>query len=107
MSLPRYCFALLLAGLFSSLPAHAALFEDDEARKAILDLRGRIQQGDDAQRLRIEQLLAQIQEQATQFAPLRRSLLDLNGQIETLSRDIAKLVGQIEQLARDLSETQR
>ncbi len=107
MSVQRYCFALLLAGLFSSLPAHAALFEDDEARKAILDLRGRIQQGDDAQRLRIEQLLAQIQEQATQFAPLRRSLLDLNGQIETLSRDIAKLVGQNEQLARDLSETQR
>ncbi|MGZ7278120.1 YbgF trimerization domain-containing protein, partial [Streptococcus pyogenes] len=39
--------------------------------------------------------------------PLRRSLLDLNGQIETLRAEIARLRGTNEQLARDLSDTQR
>jgi tol-pal system protein YbgF len=87
-----------------SLSAHAALFDDDEARKAILELRNRVQQSEDAQRLRVEQLAAQSQEQ---LGPMRRSLLDLNAQIDTLRLEIAKLRGQNEQLARDLSETQR
>lgn len=94
---------LVLSGLLS-LPAQAALFEDDDARKAILDLRGRIQQSEDAQRLRNEQLGVQMQEQ---LAPLRRSLLDLNAQIETLRGELAKMRGQNEQLAREVSETQR
>ena len=93
----------VLSGLLS-LPAQAALFEDDEARKAILDLRGRIQQSEDAQRLRNEQLSAQVQEQ---LGPLRRSLLDLNAQIETLRGELAKMRGQSEQLTREVSETQR
>eukprot|EP01136_Pigoraptor_vietnamica_P030179 Opistho-1_new@89093 len=92
------------AALLLSLPARAALFEDDEARKAILDLRSKLQQSEDAQRQRIEQLTALVQEQ---LGPLRRSMLDLNGQIEALRGEIAKLRGQNEQLAREVSETQR
>jgi len=92
------------AALLLSLPARAALFEDDEARKAILDLRSKLQQSEDAQRQRIEQLTALVQEQ---LGPLRRSMLDLNGQIEALRGEIAKLRGQNEQLAREGSETQR
>lgn len=93
--------ALALAAMaLCSLPAQA-LFEDDEARKAILDLRARLQQSEEAQRKASEQ---QAQEQ---IAPLRRSLLDLNAQIEALRGEVAKLRGQNEQLARDLSETQR
>lgn len=82
-----------------SLPAHA-LFEDDEARKAILDLRARLNQVEEARRKDADQ----VQEQ---MAPLRRSLLDLNAQIEALRGEVARLRGQNEQLARDLSETQR
>ena len=96
--------SVLAACLSLSVSARAALFDDEEARKAILDLRGRIQQGEDAQRLRNEKLEAQLQEQV---APLRRSLLDLNAQIDVLRNDIAKLRGQNEQLARDVSEGQR
>ncbi|MCC5618990.1 tol-pal system protein YbgF [Roseateles cavernae] len=93
--------ALALAALsLCSQPAFA-LFEDDEARKAILDLRTRLQQSEEAQRKASEQ---QAQEQ---IAPLRRSLLDLNAQIEALRSEVAKLRGQNEQLARDLAETQR
>lgn len=81
-------------------PAQAALFEDDEARKAILDLRAKQSQSEDAQRARIEQL-------QNQLATTQRGLLDLSGQIDGLRAEIAKLRGQNEQLARDLSETQR
>ncbi|QPF74804.1 tol-pal system protein YbgF [Roseateles sp. DAIF2] len=91
--------ALAAAALGSSLPAHA-LFEDDEARKAILDLRARLTQTEDARRKDAEQAQEQL-------APLRRSLLDLNAQIEALRGEVARLRGQNEQLARDLSETQR
>lgn len=104
MRVPRFAFAAVALGALLSLPARAALFEDDEARKAILDLRSKIQQGEDAQRQRAEQLSATVQQQ---LGPLRSSLLDLNGQIEALRGEVAKLRGQNEQLARDLSDTQR
>ena len=84
------------AALFAA-SAQAALFEDDEARKAILDLRQRVDQNS-------EQLKARLAEQGDQ---LRRSLLDLNNQIEALRTEMAKLRGQNEQLARDLAEVQR
>jgi tol-pal system protein YbgF len=97
-------FAALLTGALLSLSAHAALFEDDDARKAILELRSKIQQNEDAQRQRAEQIGTQVQDQ---LGPLRRSMLDLNGQIELLRSEIAKLRGQNETLVRDVSELQR
>ncbi len=102
--LPAVMALTLLAAASAWLPARAALFEDDEARKAILDLRSKLQQSDDATRARLDKLTGIVQDQVD---PLRRSLLDLNSQIEGLRGEIAKLRGQNEQLARDLSETQR
>lgn len=99
----RGSLALLLAlaaACSLSLPANAGLFEDEDARKAIIELRTRAQQSEDAQR----QMNTQLQ---NQVEPLRRSVLDLNAQIDVLRSEIAKLRGQNEQLARDLSETQR
>jgi len=104
MKLPRLLPFCLALGLALSQPARAGLFEDEDARKAILDLRAKLQQSEDAQRQRAEQLSALVQDQ---LGPLRRSLLDLNGQIDTLRAEIAKLRAQNEQLARELSETQR
>lgn len=102
-ALPRWIASGLALLALASQPAHA-LFEDDEARKAILDLRMRVQQSDEAQRKLAEQQNTVVQEQ---IAPLRRSLLDLNAQIESLRAEIAKLRGTNEQLARDLAEAQR
>jgi tol-pal system protein YbgF len=93
----------LSAALFAP-SAHAGLFDDEEARKAILDLRTRIEQGNEQQRARLAEQSAQLNEQ---ISALKRSLLDLNNQIEQLRGDNAKLRGQNEQLARDLSEVQR
>ena len=79
---------------------HAGILEDDEARKAIIDLRARLTQSEEQGRA------AQVQ-QADQISALRRSLLDLNNQLETLRAEIAKLRGSDEQLVRDVAELQR
>lgn len=80
--------------------AGAGLFDDEEARKAILDLRQRV----DAVRLESEQGVSRASEDSTL---LRRSLLELQNQIETLRSEMAKLRGLNEQLSRDVSDMQR
>lgn len=100
----RLSLLVLAASAVFMQPARAGLFEDDEARKAIIELRAKMQANEDAAKQRAEQLNAVIQEQ---LQPLRRSLLDLNGQIDALRAEVARLRGANEQLARDLSETQR
>ena len=87
--------ALLAAG-----SASAALFEDDEARRAILDLRQRVeQQRQDTQR--------QLEAGTADNAQLRRSVLELQQMIESLRQEIARLNGANEQLTRDVAEMQR
>ena len=88
--------------------AHAGLFDDDEARKAILDLRQRI----DAVRVESEQrlntrLTEESRKTAEDSAQIRRSLLELQNQIEALRAELASQRGQNEQLAREVSELQR
>ena len=102
--LQRTWAAAALLALCCAAPAHAGLFDDDEARKAILDLRQKLEQSNELQRQRQADLNAQLLEQ---IAQLKRSLLDLNNQLELLRADNAKLRGQDEQLARDLAEVQR
>jgi len=80
--------------------AHAALFEDDDARRAILELRQRF----DAQRTDAQR---QLDELRAENAQLRRSLLELQMQIDALKQDIARQTGANEQLTKDLAEVQR
>jgi tol-pal system protein YbgF len=87
--------ALAAAALFAA-SAHAALFEDDEARRAILELRSQVgQQREDLRRANEDN------------ATLRRSLLELQNQIEALRSDLARMTGSGEQLARDVAEVQK
>ncbi len=98
----RLCpLALAFATLLGSVgPAQAGLFEDDEARRAILDLRQQRTQDADALAAKLAALTAQIDQ-------LKRSLLDMNAQVELLRSDAAKQKGAEEVLARDLAEVQR
>ena len=80
--------------------AHAGLFDDDEARRAILDIRQKIDQGAERQKAGQAELTEQINQ-------LRRSLLDLNGQLEQMRGDNARLRGQNEELARAVADMQR
>lgn len=94
MKTPRSLLSAVLAAAFLAAPAaHAALFSDDEARKAILDLRQR--QAEEVRRLNEEN------------AQLRRSILELQRQIEDMRAEVARLRGQDETMARELSEMQR
>ncbi|RQO56605.1 tol-pal system protein YbgF [Variovorax sp. KBW07] len=88
--------ALAAALLCASVGSQAALFEDDEARRAILDLRQRVE----AMRQQTDQRLTD------ENGQLRRSLLDLQNQIEQMRGDLARMTGQNEQLTRTLSEMQ-
>jgi len=92
-SLTRLGLALSLAGLMTT--AHAGLFEDDEARRAILDLRQRL-----------EQTQGSIKSLGDENAALRRALLDFQTQIDSLKSEISQSRGAQERLARDVSEVQ-
>jgi tol-pal system protein YbgF len=91
--------ALAAASLFTA-SAQAALFEDDEARRAILELRQRVEQQRQA-------TAAELQRATEENTALRRSLLELQNQIETLRSELARQRGNDEQLARDLADVQK
>jgi tol-pal system protein YbgF len=112
LTCPRYAelvggVALAMA-LAWPMAGQAQLFGDDEARKAIIELRERMEsqrRQTDAQLQRISQDFSRLNEEST--TPTRRSLLETSNQIELLRQDQAKMRGQVEQLARDVSEIQR
>ena len=81
--------SLALAGLLSVSSVHAALFGDDEARRAILDLRQRVEL------------------QAEEIQNLQRSLLEQQNQFESLRGEISRLRGEKEQLSQELSQELR
>lgn len=87
---------LVAAAVLSFTGSAHALFEDGEARRAILDLRGKVeqlQQSDQAKQAEVQQL--------------RSSLLDLQGQIGNLRSEIANLRGEKEQLDRAVQQYQQ
>lgn len=98
--LVRYTVALALV-----LPwaAHAALFEDGDARRAILELRQRF----DAMQAQQQRTADELRRATDDGAQLRRSLLELQAQIESLRVEQAQLRGQKEQLQREVAELQR
>ena len=80
--------------------ASAGLFDDEEARKAILDLRQKVQA--------TEQKLAEETRRASEeSAQLQRNLIDLQSQLDVTRTELAKMRGQEEQMARDVAELQR
>ena len=74
-----------LLGLAACLPAQAALFGDDEARKAIIELRQKV----DANKQAADAAAAEAREGD---ASTRRSLLELSNQIEQLRAELARLI---------------
>jgi tol-pal system protein YbgF len=89
----QWCLALTFS-VFSVL-SQAALFEDDEARRAILNLR---------QQLEASQQISK--SQADEISTLRKALLDFQNQIDSLKSDLSSLRGVNEQFLKELSEIQ-
>jgi tol-pal system protein YbgF len=93
--------ALAVIGLaLAAASANAQLFPDNEARKAILELRA------NDEKLK-QDIAAQNKELTEQLAAVKRSLLELSNQIEQVRAELARQRGANEQLARDVAELQR
>jgi len=93
--------ALLALALFAQLaaaPARGALFDDDEARRRVEQLRARV-----------DQLEATLQERIRGLEDTVKSqgLGDLLGDIEQIKNDIAKLRGQNEVLTYELEQASK
>ena len=100
-----HCSMALVLVLASTGVAHAQLFGgDDQARRAILDLRTKI----DQQTQEFEQKLNGQQQKSTEEAVnTRRQLLELTTQLEQLRREVATLRGDNERLAHELGLAKR
>ncbi|MDA7418183.1 tol-pal system protein YbgF [Xenophilus arseniciresistens] len=96
----RWQAAAAAAFALCSVSAQAALFEDGEARKAILDLRQRVE----TIRTQAE---ANNQRLADENGQLRRSLVELQQQIDGFRGELARMTGRNEELTRTLSEMQQ
>ena len=81
--------ALLLLGLLAALPAHAGLFDDEEARKQVAELRKEF----DTLTKRVEST--------------SQNQLDFANQLESLRADVARLTGQIEVLTNSLESVHK
>lgn len=95
-----------MAVLAALVPAHAALFEDDEARKAILELRQKVEANRVAADATLQKMAEEQRRASEENVLLRKSLLDLQSQIELLRAELAAFRGQQEQFTRGLSELQ-
>ena len=96
MKLSKSGLAAAVMAAFAYLPLHASagLLDDDEARRAILDLRTKVESVS-------KDLNARLDAKSD-----KTSTLDLLGQHEQTMQEIAKLRGQIEVLANQLSIAQ-
>lgn len=99
----RARLAIAVLALLCWGSATAGLFDDEEARRAILELR----QANVELKQQVDALKRDTERSAEEGVQLRRGLLDLQNQLEAARADLAKLLGQGEKMARDVSETQR
>src|SRR5882672_2694840 len=101
----RFALATLAAwaALFSGA-AHAALFDDDEARKQIFQLRNQVE----ARQKSIEERLSSIDAKlGLMDSSGQNRVVDLAQLIESLKQDMAKLRGQIEVLSNQTETLER
>lgn len=107
----RLTLAVLTAGLLWAQQGQAALFEDDEARRAILDVRQRVEKNRQESEAAVQRLVEAnnelLRRTTEENGQLRRGLLELQNQIEALRGDLARSNGQREQFSREVADLQR
>ena len=86
----RAAAAACVAGVaFAALPAHAGIFDDDQARQAILDLRSKTDS------------------LSSQLSAAQRTILDQSNHLDQLNQQVATLRGQNEDMANQLATLQK
>ncbi len=94
----------LLLGL--AAPSHA-LFGDEEARKAIVDLRDHVAELDKQHAARIDELSKRLDQIDNTLQAIQRGQLEAGGQFDALHQELAKLRGLIEQVTNDVATLQK
>jgi len=89
--------ALLLGLCLAAGAARAGMFDDDEARKAVADLRVQVEANQKAAEERLAKLEAQAQDRS----------IDLARQLDELKQELARLRGQLEVQAHQLDTLDR
>ena len=97
MSVARTVVAVAIALI--ALPVRAGLFDDDEARRRVDELRAQV----DSMQRALDVRLGTIESQAAD----RHALVDLSTTIDALRQDIAKLRGQVEVLSNQVEQSDR
>lgn len=98
--------AAALLALACVAPAGAAIFGDDEARRAIIDLRARMEQQNAESQRRLAELAARLDRLETASGASSRGALETGAQMEQMRQEIARLRGALEQQANELATTQ-
>jgi tol-pal system protein YbgF len=98
--------ALLFLGALTG-PAHASIFSDDDARKAILELRDSITDLDRQQRERLDAMGKRIDELANRVDAMQHAQLDAADKGDNLKLQIDTLRGATEELRNDVTTAQK
>ena len=86
----RFAAAACVAGTaFAAVPAHAGIFDDDQARQAILDLRSKTDS------------------LSSQLSAAQRTILDQSNRLDQLNQQVATLRGQNEDMGNQLTTLQK
>lgn len=91
-------FGAITLAMVGMTAVHAGMFDDEEARKQIVQLRSQMAE---TQRT-LDQRIGELEAQAR-----NRSIIDLFNQVETLKTEFARLRGQIELLQNEMENTQK
>jgi len=94
--------ALALLGALAQ-PVQAQLFSDDEARRAILDLRGKL----DLMQRDLTRRIDDMQTRLERMEQGSRGQLDLQNQLASMRQEIAALRGALEVQANDLAQADK
>jgi tol-pal system protein YbgF len=98
----RFALPLVVAALVSAGPAHA-LFGDDEARKAILELRARVAEQEKLLLSKDAELAARLD----RMESAQRGQLELANQLDLIRQELARLRGQVDQLTNEIAQLQK
>jgi len=104
--------SLLFATQLFSVTSHAALFDDTEARKKILELQANQQSQNQATQASLADLKKSIQsleQRVTAIEAITKGqvLSDMQNQIESLKQEVARLKGELEVASHNVDATQQ
>jgi tol-pal system protein YbgF len=99
--------ALLVLGALAGGPARASIFSDDEARKAILELRDTITDLDKQERERLDALTKRLDEIANRLDAMQHGQLEAADKGDAMRQEVDTLRGTTEELRNDVATAQK